>query len=199
MTTAGDAPAPGGRFQRVADEVVHRGPVISLVRATVRAPDGSTFTREVVRHPGAVSVVALHDDDTVTLVRQYRAALDRELLEIPAGKRDVPGEAPAITAQRELAEEVGLRAGRLEPLAEFVNSAGFSDEYSYVYLGTDLSEVADARQGLEEQHMVVERIPMADVADLIAAHEIVDAKTVIGLTLALARRPGSATSAPSDG
>ncbi len=188
MSPAGAEPAGPGGFEHLADEVLHDGVVISLVRATFRAPDGSVFTREVVRHPGAVSVVALHADDTVTLVRQYRAALDRELLEIPAGKRDVPGEAPEITAARELAEEVGLHAGRLEPLAEFVNSAGFSDEYSYVFLGTDLTEVPDARQGLEEQHMAIERIPLGRAADLIARHEIVDAKTVIGLTLAVARR-----------
>ena len=191
MSPVGAEPARPGGFEHLADEVLHDGVVISLVRSTFRAPDGSVFTREVVRHPGAVSVVALHADDTVTLVRQYRAAFDRELLEIPAGKRDVPGEAPEITAARELAEEVGLHAGRLEPLAEFVNSAGFSDEYSYVFLGTDLTEVPDARQGLEEQHMVIERVALVRAAELIATHEIVDAKTVIGLTLAMARRARS--------
>ena len=199
MSPAGADPVDTGGFEHLTDEVIHDGVVISLVRAAFRAPDGSVFTREVVRHPGAVSVVALHADDTVTLVRQYRAALDRELLELPAGKRDVPGEAPEITAARELAEEVGLRAGRLEPLAEFVNSAGFSDEYSYVFLGTHLTEVPEARQGLEEQHMVVERVPMAQVAGLIAAHEIVDAKTVIGLTLAMGLHDRSTKVDPADG
>jgi 8-oxo-dGTP pyrophosphatase MutT (NUDIX family) len=178
----------------VGDEPVHDGHVISLVIGHYTAPDGSTFTREVVRHPGAVSVVPLHDDGTVTLVRQYRAALDRELLEIPAGKRDVADEPPEVTARRELVEEVGLDARHLEPLAEFVNSAGFSDEYSYVFLGTGLREVDHDRQGLEEQHMSIERVALGDVPRLIAAHELVDAKTVIGLTLArehLRRRPGS--------
>jgi len=187
VTPADEAPVGPG-FAHVRDEVVHTGPVISLVVGHYTAPDGTPFTREVVRHPGAVSVVPLHADGTVTLVRQYRAALDRELLEIPAGKRDIVGEAPEVTAARELAEEVGLRAGRLEPLAQFVNSAGFSDEYSHVFLATDLSEVADARQGLEEQHMTVERVDLRDVPGLIARHDLVDAKTVIGLTLTIARR-----------
>ncbi|MCD9623138.1 NUDIX domain-containing protein [Rhabdothermincola salaria] len=175
-------PAPG--FAHLADEVLHEGHVISLVIGRYRAPDGSTFTREIVRHPGAVSVVALHDDGTVSLVRQYRAALDRELLEIPAGKRDVADEPPEVTARRELVEEVGLVADRLEPLAEFVNSAGFSDEYSYVFLATGLRGVDDDRQGLEEQHMTVERVALADVPRLIAERRLIDAKTVIGLTLA---------------
>ena len=196
--SAAAAPSGGGDgtgvgFAHVGDEPVHDGHVISLVIGHYTAPDGSTFTREVVRHPGAVSVVPLHDDGTVTLVRQYRAALDRELLEIPAGKRDVADEPPEVTARRELVEEVGLDARHLEPLAEFVNSAGFSDEYSYVFLGTGLTEVDHDRQGLEEQHMRIERVALSDVPHLIAAHELVDAKTVIGLTLArehVQRRPG---------
>ena len=85
------------------------------------------------------------------------------LLEIPAGKRDVAGEAPEVTAGRELAEEVGLRAGRLELLAEFYNSAGFCDEHSCVFLATDLTEVATDLQGVEEEHMTIERIALADV------------------------------------
>ncbi len=83
-----------GGFRRVDERVLHRGYVITLAEGTFAAPDGTEFTREVVHHPGAVSVVPLHDDGTVTLVRQYRAAIDDDLLEIPAGKRDVEGEAP---------------------------------------------------------------------------------------------------------
>jgi ADP-ribose pyrophosphatase len=143
--------------------------------------------REIVHHPGAVSVVPLRDDETVVLVRQYRAALDRQLLEIPAGKRDVDGEAPETTANRELAEEVGLHAGRLVKLVEFFNSAGFSDEHSTVYLGTELEEVPSDRHGAEEQHMTIEHVPLNDVRALIARGEITDAKTIIGLLLALDR------------
>jgi ADP-ribose pyrophosphatase len=139
----------------------------------------------VVHHPGAVSVVPVIDDGAaVLLVRQYRAAVDRELLELPAGKRDVDGEAPEVTAGRELEEEVGQRAGRLEKLAEFLNSPGFSDEHSFVYLGLDLEPCASSLQGVEEEHMTVERVPLHQVPELIASGAIEDAKTIIGLCLA---------------
>lgn len=174
-------------FVHLDDELVHRGAVIALYRSRFAAPDGTGFEREIVRHPGAVSVVPLHDDGRVVLVRQYRAALDDVLLEIPAGKRDVPDEDPATTAARELAEEVGLRAGRLELLARFHNSVGFTDEESFVYLGTELTEADMDRQGVEEAHMDVVEVPLADTAEMIAAGRVTDAKTVIGLTQTLLR------------
>jgi 8-oxo-dGTP pyrophosphatase MutT (NUDIX family) len=174
----------------VGEEILHRGHVISVGRGRFSAPDGEEFEREVVHHPGAVSVVAVHDDATVVLVRQYRAAVDRELLEIPAGKRDVDGEDPAVTAGRELAEEVGLRAERVEKLGEFFNSPGFCDEHSHVFLALGLTEVPTDTQGPEERHMAVERVALADVPALVAAGEIVDAKTIIGLCLARERLQG---------
>ncbi len=174
-------------FAHLADELIHRGAVISLFRSSFSAPDGSEFEREVVRHPGAVSVVPLREDGSVVLVRQYRAPLDAEFLEIPAGKRDVADEPPEVTAGRELVEEVGLRAGRLELLARFHNSIGFTDEESFVYLGTELSEVDMDRQGVEEAHMEIVEVPLTDVAAMIADGRITDAKTVIGLTQTLLR------------
>jgi len=101
------------------------------------------FERDVVHHPGAVSIVPVLGEEVV-LVRQYRAALDGLLLEIPAGKRDVPGEPPEVTAARELEEDIGYRSKDLVKLAEFYNSPGFSDEHSYVYLALD-PEPAQAR------------------------------------------------------
>jgi ADP-ribose pyrophosphatase len=135
-----------------------------------------------------VSVVPLHDDGTVTLVRQYRAPLDRMILEIPAGKRDVDGEAPDLTAHRELAEEVGLAAVRLELLCRFRNSPGFSDEEVFVFLATELTDVPNAPDGIEEQSMTIERIDLDDVPALVGAGELEDAKTIIGLLLARERR-----------
>lgn len=170
-------------FTKRGEREVWSGAVISVVQGTFVSPSGATFQRDMVHHPGAVAVVPV-DGDEVVLVRQYRAAVDLEILEIPAGKRDVAGEAPEITAQRELAEEVGLTAGRLVKLAEFYNSIGFSDELSHVFLGTDLTPVPDDRQGEEEEHMTVERIRLDDVPALVAAGELVDAKTVIGLLMA---------------
>jgi 8-oxo-dGTP pyrophosphatase MutT (NUDIX family) len=181
-----------GGFRHLSDEVLHRGHIITLCRSEFRAPDGTTFERDIVRHPGAVSVVPLLDDGDVVLVRQYRAALDRFLLEIPAGKRDVADEALEETARRELVEEVGLLPGSLRLLARFHNSVGFTDEESHVFLGTRLTETPNDRQGIEEQYLEVVRVRLEDTPGLIAAGEITDAKTVIGLTLALAAGGGAA-------
>ena len=143
------------------------------------------LTRDLVRHPGAVAVVPLLNDGRVVLVRQYRAACDRELLEIPAGKRDVPDELPEDTARRELIEEVGYRGGELEELARFYNSAGFSDEFSHVYLARGLEAVARDAQGVEERFLRVETPALTSIPGLIADHEVIDAKTIIGLTLTM--------------
>lgn len=160
------------------------GPVITVDDLTVTAPDGSTHHRQVVGHPGAVSVVPLTDTGEVVMVRQYRAALDGLLLEIPAGKRDLEGEPPEQTAARELAEEVGLAAGELVRLAEFHNSPGFSNEHSIVYLAMGLRPVPHERQGVEEVHLEVVTVPFAEIVDRIRSGEIRDAKSIIGLLMA---------------
>ena len=154
---------------------------------TFEAPDGSTFERDIVHHPGAVSVVAVDDDDRAVVVHQYRAALDASVIELPAGKLDVEGEDPMVCAQRELAEEVGLAAERWEPLVAFHNSPGFSDELHRVYLARDLRQVPDNRQGVEEQAMTVSWVPLAEVIERIDAGDIKDAKTCIGLLMARER------------
>ena len=178
-------------FRHLDDTVVHEGHVITLCTSRFEAPDGSVFERDVVRHPGAVSVVPLLDDGDVVLVRQYRAAIDEMVLEIPAGKRDVPGEPPELTAARELAEEVGYAADHLRLLATFHNSVGFSNELGHVYLGTGLHEVPMDRQGIEEAYMEIVRVPLTATPAMVADGTITDAKTVIGLTLAVAAsRPG---------
>jgi ADP-ribose pyrophosphatase len=175
-------------FRKRAERPVHRGSLISVAVGTFVGPDGEEFERDLVHHPGAVSVVPVTGEgDTVILVRQYRAAIDRDLLEIPAGKRDVEGEAPDVTARRELEEEVGMRAGRLEKLAEFFNSPGFCDEHSWVYLALDLEPCKSQAASVEEQHMTIEHVALDDVPRLIAEGEITDAKTIIGLCLARER------------
>lgn len=174
-------------FTRVGDAEQFRGYRFSVHRAAFRGPDGDVFERDVVRHPGAVAVVPLHDDGTVTLVRQFRAALDDELLELPAGLRDVPGEPEIETAARELAEEVGLAAAHLELLVTFHNSPGFCDEVVFVFLGTGLTEATHAPQGIEEHAMTIERMPLAHALSMVRDGRITDAKTIIGLTLAAGR------------
>lgn len=176
-----------GRFRYLGTEQIHRGHVIEVQRVRFEAPDGTEMVRDVVRHPGAVSVVPLLDNGEVVLVRQFRAPLGTHMLEIPAGKLDVVGEDLATAAQRELGEEVGLRAGNLELLVRFHNSVGFSDEESHVFLATDLTEVARDRKGPEELDMVDVRMALTDTPQAIAAGEITDAKTVLGLMAALNR------------
>jgi ADP-ribose pyrophosphatase len=176
-------------FARIADAEVHRGFRFTVHRLLYRADDGTEFEREVVRHPGAVAAVPLHDDGTITLVRQFRAALDGHLLELPAGLRDVEGEPDERTAERELIEEAGLAPGRLDLLTTFLNSPGFCDESVSVYLATGLREVDHDRQGIEEQMMTTERVSLDDALAMVDDGRITDAKTIIGLTLT-ARRLG---------
>jgi ADP-ribose pyrophosphatase len=170
----------------VGERSAWSGQRISVATVDVEGPDGERFEREVVHHPGAVAVVPLHDDGTVTLVRQYRFALDRMVWEIPAGLRDVAGEPLELTAARELTEEAGLAAAELRPLLSFHNSPGFSDEVLHIYLATGLSSVPDDRQGPEEQHMVVGRVSLDEALAMVDDGRITDAKTVIAL-LAVAR------------
>lgn len=174
-------------FRKVSERPVAGGKVISFAVGTFESPDGHRFERELVHHPGAVVVVPLVGDDAVLLVRQFRAAVEQDLLELPAGKRDVTGEASEVTAARELEEEVGRKAGRIELLGRFYNSPGISDELSWCYLARDLVEVDNDLQGVEEQYLTVEQVALDDVPRMVAAGAIVDAKTIIGLELALRR------------
>lgn len=171
----------GHGFEVLGREELVRTKIFRVVRARFRAPGGEEFERTVIEHPGAVAVVPLHDDGTVTLVRQYRPALDDELLELPAGVRDVAGEDDAATAGRELVEEAGLAAGRLRPLLTFHNAAGLSDETVSIFVAIDLREVPHDRQGAEEHEMTVERMPVDEAVAMIERGEITDAKTIIAL------------------
>ena len=176
----------GDGFTTVGERQGWQGRVVSLTVAEIRAPDGSIYEREIIRHPGAAVIVPL-DGQEVIMVRQYRAAVNREMLEIPAGKLDSLDEPPELTAQRELEEEIGKRAGRLELLAVFHNSPGFSDEVTHCYLATELADTDRRPHSIEEQHMAIERIKLADVPDLVASGELIDAKSIVGLMLARER------------
>ena len=143
-----------------------------------------TYQREVVHHPGSAVIVPIFDDGTVALVRQYRHPAVRYLLEVPAGTL-VSGERPEIGAARELKEELGVVAARLEKLSEFFVSPGFCEEKMWVYLATELSE---GQQALEDDELLeVVRLPIADALEMITSGEIQDAKTIIGLMLAAPR------------
>lgn len=178
-------------FRHRSDRLVHQGHVWHVVVAEFEAPDGTLFQRDVVRSRGAVAAVPLLFDaegtPSVVLVRQYRPALDHWLLEIPAGVRDVPGEPDHETARRELIEEVGLRAGCLEPLTEFSPSAGMTDSTVAVFLATELTPAERSTHGPEEEHLEVVHLPLDDALAMVERGELVDAKTVIGLLLAQRR------------
>ena len=158
---------------------------LRLDELEVEAADGERFERSVLRHPGAVMAVPVDDDGKhVFLVRQYRASIDGDLLEVPAGKRDVDGEPPATTARRELEEEIGRTPGRLVKLCEAYMSPGFTDEYAHMYCALDLRDFDSAEAAThEEGAMTVERYALADVDRLIATGELVDAKSIVALLL----------------
>jgi len=181
---AGAAPF---EFRVLTSEPVYDGRVISLRRDTVAMPGGGDSVREVVHHPGAVAVLALDDDDSVVLLRQYRHPVGRHLWELPAGLRDEDGEPPLETAKRELAEEALLAAGSWSLLTTTYSTPGFCDEAVLVYLAEDLTD-ADRPEGFlvehEEADMTVERVPLADAVQRIFDGDIRNALAVIGLLAA---------------
>ncbi len=174
-------------FRSTGEQVVARGWVITLNRAGFLDPNGVAFERDVVRHPGAVAVVAVTDDASVVLVRQYRPALDRWILEIPAGTCDVVGEPDVDAARRELAEEVGYAADRLDLLTRTAMTPGFCDQISSVYLGTGLTPVPLGRQGIEEGYMRIEHVPLTRFDALVDDGTVIDATTILGVGLARRR------------
>ena len=174
-------------FRRVSEEELLQAWLFRVDRFRLLDPDGRPFDRFVIRHPGAVTVVPVHDDGTVTLVRQYRAAVDALVLEIPAGTRDKDGEGPEDTARRELAEEAGLEASRWELLIGTWNTPGISDQHTMIYLATGLTSTPARPDGVEEGYLTVERIHLDDVERLVADGSLKDETTVLGLYLARQR------------
>lgn len=182
MTSPAGATA---RFRKIGERERLAGSFIRIVTGTFVGPDGYTFEREMVRHLGAVCIVPLEDDgDTVRCVRQYRPPLEETVLELPAGKLDVPGESVELAARRELAEEIGAEAARITELGAFYNSPGFTDERTTCFLAEGLSEVGTSLQGIEEQHMTIERIRLSEVFSLVARGTLTDGKSIIALCLA---------------
>jgi len=169
---------PSDQEQVVESHRLYEGRVVSLRVDRVKLPDGRSAVREVVEHAPVVAIVALDGEGKVLLVRQYRLPVQRLLLEIPAGGID-PGESPEEAAQRELQEETGQRAGRLERLCSFFASPGYCDEYMHLYLATALERSALAADA--DERIEVVRLPLSEALQLIERGEICDAKTIIGL------------------
>jgi len=194
-------PAAPGEYEVRKSEPVYEGHVITLVKDTVGMPDGGSSDREVVRHPGAVAVVALDDDDNVVLLRQYRHPVGGYLWELPAGLRDADGEPPLETAKRELVEEVELAAERWSLLTTTFSSPGFCDELVLVYLAEGLS-AADRPDGFtaahEELDLQVQRVPLAEAVQRVYDGDIRNAAAVIGLLAAAQQRAARPRLRPVD-
>lgn len=175
-------PPESSGFRYIGERELFSGGFFRLVTGTFVDPQGFTFEREMIRHPGAVVIVPLEDDgEQVIMVRQYRASIDRHVLELPAGKLDVPGEALDVAARRELAEEVGREAQTLTEVGHFYNSPGSSDELTTCFLAEGLRETPRDTQGVEEQHMTLETVPRSKVWALAEAGELIDGKTLLAL------------------
>ncbi len=166
----------------VRRETMYQGKLVTLCRGSVRLDDGRQALREVVEHPGGVAIVPF-SGDTVVFVRQFRVAVGKDMLEVPAGKLE-GNEEPEHRARAELEEETGYRAGRLVPAGHFYPSPGFLTEKLHVYLALDLERTAQ-RLEWDEAIEVVE-LSIEDVRRRLAAHIFDDAKTIIGLHALLA-------------
>jgi len=171
-------------MERIDSKKVYEGKIATVREDEFRYPDGSTAVREVVGHPGAVAIVA-HDDLHIYLVRQPREAVGEEaLLELPAGKLDVPGESPLDCGNRELAEEVGKGASEWRELKRFYTSPGFAEEEVIVYVATDLHDAS--AEADEEERLEVVAWPLAELDRAIA--ECRDSKSLVGMLLFRADR-----------
>lgn len=164
-------------------ELIHEGPIFRIRKGRVRLEDGTESYREIVEHGGGVGVVPVLED-RVILVRQFRAAVNADVLEIPAGRLE-PDDDPERRAHTELEEECGYRAGRLEHVASCYCSPGFTNERDEIYLAFDLTKT-EQRLEFDERVEIVE-IPIAELEARLKRLEFEDAKTIIGLRELLAR------------
>jgi ADP-ribose pyrophosphatase len=177
---------------RIATRRVYTGRVINLDVDTVRFPNSTTGDLEMIRHPGASAVVPFlsdpaGDDPQLLLIRQYRYAAERYLYEIPAGRLD-PGEAPVACARRELREETGCMAERVEHMTTIYTTPGFTDERIHLFLAVGLTRGDDAREA--DEFIEVETMPLSRALSLVEEGEIQDAKTALGLLFAAGFRAG---------
>jgi ADP-ribose pyrophosphatase len=161
-------------------EHIYSGRIIQVQVDEVELPNGKTSTRELVKHPGAVAVIAITDDNKLVMVEQYRKPLEKVIVEIPAGKLE-KGEEPALCARRELEEETGYECESLELVSSFYTSPGFADEIIHVYVAKGLKQKENAA-GLDEDEFVnVLEISLEEALEFIKEKRIFDAKTIFGV------------------
>jgi ADP-ribose pyrophosphatase len=165
----------------VEREIIHRGVRFDLERLRLRAEDGSEVVREIVRHPGAVVIVPIDDDGRVVMIRNERPAVGGAVWELPAGTLET-GEPAQATAARELEEETGYRAERVEKLGEFYTTPGLTDELMRAYVATGLEFVGQKLEAGER--IEAEAVPLERVWEMVDSGELMDAKSICALTLA---------------
>ncbi|MTI48177.1 NUDIX hydrolase [Sporosalibacterium faouarense] len=159
-------------------EKIYEGRIINLRLDTVELPDKKYTKREIVEHPGAVAIIPVTEDNEVVLVKQYRKAVESELLEIPAGKVEI-GENPVTCAVRELKEETGYSAKEIQFLFEFYTSPGFSNEKLHLFLAKGLSE--GEAEPENDEYIEVCKIKLESLVEMINNGELLDSKTVVGV------------------
>lgn len=160
---------------------MYKGNIIGVDLVSVTLPNGKEASRDVVTHPGASVVIPVSENNELYMVRQFRKPIEKELLEIPAGKLD-PGEDPMVCAHRELKEETGLVSDNLRHVIDIHSAPGFCDEVLHMYIATDLKEGKSCVD--EDEFLSVEKVPVNKLVEMIINHEITDAKTIIGVLLA---------------
>ena len=166
------------RARELGRRILHEGAVGSFGLYDLELANGHRFTLELLRHPGASAVVPFLDDERILLIRQYRFAADATIWEIPAGKRE-PDEPPEVCAARELEEETGYRAGRLERTGEILTTPGFSDECIHLFCAYELSRGNEAREPSEL--IELRDVQLSEAIAMIQRGEITDSKTVVAL------------------
>lgn len=160
----------------ITSETLYRGKIIELRVDEVELPNGKQSKRELIKHPGAVAIIAITNDSKLVLVEQYRKALERTIIEIPAGKIE-PGEDPEKTAIRELEEETGYKANQFSYIQSFATSPGFADEIIHLYLGTSLEKVENPALGDEDEFIGLLECSIEEVETMMKDGRIYDAKT----------------------
>jgi 8-oxo-dGTP pyrophosphatase MutT (NUDIX family) len=190
---------PGSHdFTVLSSTDIYTGRIIAVRVDDVAMPGGGQAKREVVEHHGAVAIVALDDDDQVTLIHQYRHPLGRRIWELPAGLIDHLGEDPLASAKRELVEEVGLAAEHWSVLVDVAASPGFTDEVVRVFLATGLTVVDRELLGDEEADLVARKVPLTEAVRMALAGEIVNGAAVGGILAAQAIRAAGVEPRPAD-
>lgn len=167
----------------VASETLFEGKIISLRVEEVELPDGNKAKRELIDHPGAVAVIAITDENKIVLVEQYRKALNRSIIEIPAGKIE-PGEDKELTAIRELEEETGYGAKRFTYLQSFATSPGFANEVIHIYLARDLYKIDNPAEGDEDEFIHLYECTIEEAENMVLDERVYDAKTAFAILYA---------------